>query len=240
MKRPLTALALVLALGMSLSGCAEYTTTGVPSEETAAAEQVQEGAHGEGTLEGTSWVLTAASGEAQAALDGFEVTASFLEGTMSGQAPVNRYSAEVEMAGPGALTVGPVAATKMAGPPEAMAAEAAYFELLAEVTGYAEQGESLQLLAGAEPVLTFGPDEAASAAEEPATDPMGPDAAVVALAETLVGMPLEEAEAAVEEAGYTVRVLSVDGEAGPATSDFRTDRINLVVVDDEVTQATVG
>jgi hypothetical protein len=32
----------------------------------------------------------------------------------------------------------------------------------------------------------------------------------------------------------------VDGEAGPATSDFRTDRINLVVVDDEVTQATVG
>jgi heat shock protein HslJ len=238
MKRPLTVLLLALALATT-AGCADLTTTGVPSEETGAAAEQAEAGHSEGTLEGTSWVLTEAGGEAQAALEGFEVTASFLEGTLSGQAPVNRYSAEVEMGAAGELTVGPVAATKMAGPPEAMEAEAAYFALLAEVTGYAEQGESLQLLAGAEPVLTFAPDAAVSI-EEPGTDPMGPDAAVVALAETLVGMPLDEAEAAIEEAGYTARVLSVDGEGGPATTDFRTDRINLVVVDDEVTQATVG
>jgi heat shock protein HslJ len=240
MKRHLTALALVLVLGAT-GGCAEYTTTGVPAD--GAGPGAEEAAHSEG-LEGTSWVLESAAGEASG-LGGFEVTASFLEGTMSGQAPVNRYSAEVELGEAGALGIGPVAATKMAGPAEAMEAEAAFFALLEEVTGYAERGETLELLAGSEAVLTFAADsapaeQATGSTDEPATDPVGPDSDAVALAESLVGMPIEEAESAVEDAGFELRVLTVDGEGGPATSDFRSDRINVDVEDGEVTKATVG
>lgn len=239
MKRPLTALALVLALGMSLSGCAEYTTTGVPTEETAAAEPATESlAPDQDPLVGTSWALESSTVEGLAA---FPITASFTEGIMTGQGPVNSYTAPYEVQADTEIEIGPVATTKMAGDPEAMQAEAEFLQLLDEVSGFVVSDVQLQLIADSEPVLVFGPAEATPAAdgsgEEPATDA---EAAVVALAETLVGMPLAEAEAAVEEAGYTVRVLSVDGEAGPATSDFRTDRINLVVVDDEVTQATVG
>ena len=56
--RTTTALAALLMVG-SLGACAEYTTTGVPSDEEAAAEEVtmEEG----NPLEATSWALTESS-----------------------------------------------------------------------------------------------------------------------------------------------------------------------------------
>ncbi len=60
------------------------------------------------------------------------------------------------------------------------------------------------------------------------------------LAGTLVGMPADEAEQAVTEAGFVWRVASVDGEPRALTMDYRTDRINAELVEDEVTRVTVG
>ncbi len=61
-----------------------------------------------------------------------------------------------------------------------------------------------------------------------------------ALAGTLVGMPADEAEQVVIEAGFTWRVASVDGEALALTMDYRPDRINAEITDGEVTRVTVG
>jgi hypothetical protein len=61
-----------------------------------------------------------------------------------------------------------------------------------------------------------------------------------AFAGTLVGMPVAQAEAATTEAGYVFRVVSVDGEAGPVTMDYREDRINVDVEDDTVVRVTIG
>ncbi|MCU0300626.1 MAG: META domain-containing protein [Candidatus Nanopelagicales bacterium] len=235
MKRHLTALALVVALGAT-GGCAEYTTTGLPAEE-AGVDSAEEVAHGGEALEGTSWTLDSAAGDA-AALGDFAITASFLEGTMSGQAPVNRYTAEVELGEGGELAIGPVAATKMAGPEDAMAAEATYFALLEGVTGYAQQGEMLELLNGSQAILTFV--AAGAATQEPTTDPMDPSAEAEQVAGDVVGMSLAQAEAAAAAAGLEIRVASVDGDNRPLTSDFRPDRITVVIVDDVITEATVG
>lgn len=58
--------------------------------------------------------------------------------------------------------------------------------------------------------------------------------------EALTGRTTEEAEAAATAAGYTVRVVSVDGEPKMTTMDYRTNRINLEIEDDVVTRAFVG
>jgi hypothetical protein len=61
-----------------------------------------------------------------------------------------------------------------------------------------------------------------------------------AFLESLVGVPEDEAVAAIEEAGWQARVVERDGEPFPATMDYREDRINLVVAGGLVTEATVG
>ncbi|MGB7980199.1 MAG: hypothetical protein WCF36_05345 [Candidatus Nanopelagicales bacterium] len=69
---------------------------------------------------------------------------------------------------------------------------------------------------------------------------MNADEEISALAGTLVGMPADEAEQVVTEAGYTWRIASVDGEPRALTMDFRTDRINAEIEQDTVTRVTVG
>jgi hypothetical protein len=49
-----------------------------------------------------------------------------------------------------------------------------------------------------------------------------------------------EAEKATTDAGYAFRVVSVDGEPKAVTMDYREDRINAEVEDDEVVRVTVG
>lgn len=56
----------------------------------------------------------------------------------------------------------------------------------------------------------------------------------------LVGMTKEAATAKMEGSGFRVRVTSEDGKSFIGTRDFRTDRVNLVVVGGKVVRASVG
>ncbi|TLM99077.1 MAG: META domain-containing protein [Actinobacteria bacterium] len=68
-------------------------------------------------------------------------------GKASGNGGVNSYSATYEAADGGDLTFGPVMSTKMAGPPEAMAQESAFFSAL-EKTRRFEFNDGKLVLAG--------------------------------------------------------------------------------------------
>jgi heat shock protein HslJ len=238
MRRHAAALAaLVLAVG-SASGCAELNTTGVPadgSEPTGVAESIGPQVD---PLVGTAWQLTASSLDS-VDLAAFGITAEFAEGTLSGQAPVNRYNAAYEVDGE-SIEIGPIASTKMAGQPAAMAAEGAFFALLSTVTGFEQTSEELVLLAEEAPVLEFEPAGAEGSGDEGAEPQTEEEAATAAFAESIVGMTAQEAQEAVEAEGLTYRVLSEDGQENAVTADYRSDRINVEIEDGTVTAATVG
>jgi heat shock protein HslJ len=237
MRRHAAALALVLAIG-SASGCAELNTTGVPadgSETTGVAESIGPQVD---PLAGTAWELTG-SRFGSIDLASFGITAEFAEGTLSGRAPVNSYNASYEVDGE-AMEIGPIASTKMAGEPAAMAAEGAFFALLSTVTGFEQSSEELVLLAQDAPVLEFEPATAEGSVDEGADPQTEEEAATAAFAETIVGMTAQEAQDAVEAEGLTYRVLSEDGQENAVTADYRSDRINVEIEDGTVTAATVG
>lgn len=59
-------------------------------------------------------------------------------------------------------------------------------------------------------------------------------------AETLVGLSETEAFDLAKANGWEVRVVSRDGVDEAVTMDYRMDRVNLTIVDDTVTNSTVG
>lgn len=61
-----------------------------------------------------------------------------------------------------------------------------------------------------------------------------------AVSAVLVGLRQGEAEARAQEAGYTTRIASVDGQPRPLTMDYSVSRINLELVDGKVVSVTVG
>lgn len=231
--RTTTALAALLMVG-SLGACAEYTTTGVPSGEEAANEAVKmEEGH---PLEATSWALTESSLSSQD-LGSLGITADFFADQMSGQAPVNRYFTDYTTEGD-SIEFGEIGSTMMAGDPALMTAESAYFELLGTVTAFTLTPEKLTLKAGAQEVLAYVPADQAGSSTDVQSAAGGED--INALAGTLVGMSVAEAEKATTDAGFTFRITSVDGEPKPVTMDYREDRINAEVEDDEVVRVTIG
>jgi heat shock protein HslJ len=76
------------------------------------------------------------------------------DGTVSGVGGVNRFNTRIEVVD-GRLSFGPTAATKMAGPPEAMDLESAFFARLGAVSTYEIDGETLRLWAGDNEALVF-------------------------------------------------------------------------------------
>lgn len=70
-----------------------------------------------------------------------------VEGRISGKAPVNRYFGRIIKAdATGAMQVGPgLGCTRMAGPPEAMQAEADFLKALAAMTRYRVEAKTLVL-----------------------------------------------------------------------------------------------
>jgi heat shock protein HslJ len=103
------------------------------------------------TLEGIDWRLT--HGVATSA--GQPITARFVDGTLSGQGPVNRYRSIYERDG-ATLRIGPPSLTRMAGTPEALAAESAFVRLLDAVAGYVGDDRSIELRdAGGTAILRF-------------------------------------------------------------------------------------
>lgn len=221
-----TAMAGVLVL----AACADYTTTGYPAGEDGSAVLPSEPAD---ALAGTSWQL---SPTAPNVLDRYLITAAFADGRISGKAPVNTYSASYEVEGTH-LTIGAIASTAMAGDASAMQAEGAYFAALSAVSSFDLTATQLELFGADEEhaLLTFGP----AATAEP--DAQASEAATTQeFADTLVGKSEQDAQDATEKAGYTFRVIEREGEPLPATTDYRTDRINVVIEDGDVKSASVG
>jgi heat shock protein HslJ len=105
---------------------------------------------------GTQWDVVEASGDVNVAA--FHVTLGFQDGRAGGRAPVNRYFGMCREEPDGGLALGPLGMTMMAGPLEAMEAEAAYLALLERVRAFRVDGDRLALLdeAGA-PLLLLRP-----------------------------------------------------------------------------------
>ncbi len=77
---------------------------------------------------GTSWRIGAVGGRV---LEGEATLALTIDGRVSGRAVINQFSG-VYLVDDGALVVGPLAVTQMAGPAAAMAEERAVLQALAE------------------------------------------------------------------------------------------------------------
>lgn len=77
------------------------------------------------------------------------------DGTLSGFAGVNRFSGRVEPEAlrAGQLRAGPLAATRMAGPPEAMAVEDRLLALLTSALDWRREGAELTLWAEGRPLV---------------------------------------------------------------------------------------
>lgn len=75
---------------------------------------------------------------------------------VSGFAGVNRFTGSYEL-GADRLVFGPLASTRMAGSPEAMAMEQIYLEALSRIDGWRLRDERLELLVDGQPVLVFRP-----------------------------------------------------------------------------------
>lgn len=107
------------------------------------------------SLDGTKWKLTSWA-EPDPIPASATITAEFADDRVAGSAGVNRYNASVTASSDGSLSFGEVISTKMAGPPEAMAAEAAYLKRLQAATSYRVDGDQLVINdADGEPSLTF-------------------------------------------------------------------------------------
>lgn len=123
MHLPRRLLALAALVVLSLAGCSD-----------AGAE-----------IEGDTWTVVGSS-VSSSDLSGFDITAVFEDGTVGGRGGVNSYSAPYAVTRDGGLEIGTITQTEIAGPPDAMAAETAYFALLGEVGGYELEGDTLTLL----------------------------------------------------------------------------------------------
>lgn len=106
---------------------------------------------------GTQWDLVAAADES-VDWSSFLVTLGFQDERAGGKAPVNRYFGMCAAGPDGGLALGPFGMTMMAGPPEAMSAEASYVRLLELVRGFRLGGDRLALLdADGADLLAFVP-----------------------------------------------------------------------------------
>jgi len=101
-----------------------------------------------------AWILVTVDGEPVPEV-GKQPTMEISEdGNVSGVGGVNRFNTRVEVID-GRLSFGPTAATKMAGPPQAMDLESVYFTRLGNKLTYEIDGETLRLWAGDNESLVF-------------------------------------------------------------------------------------
>ena len=107
-------------------------------------------------LDGTQWKLAAWSASF---LDpaGFDLTAAFADGQISGRSAVNSYGGDYSASPGGSFSVGLLAMTEMAGEPAAMQAESLYHSLLAQARRWRLDGRQLVLSDGDQDLLIFDP-----------------------------------------------------------------------------------
>lgn len=141
-----SALVAVLALvltGMFASGCG--STGGAKSSA---------GGPPAAGLEGAPWqavTIAAADGELKVPA-GADVTMLLTDGRVTGRGGVNGYFGDYKATSDSLVFTG-IGSTEMAGPPELMAIESAFFASLGQTKGYKLEGESLELLDDAGEVL---------------------------------------------------------------------------------------
>lgn len=143
-------LALMLA---SLPACASSSDDSAPASTEASATVgstasiAQSGSPQSSAtdLQDTKWQLSAAS-LSSVDLAKYEITIEFAVDKVSGFAGVNRYTGSFETEPDGSIKFGPLATTKMAGTPEAMAAESAYLKALQAVSRYSAGKTDLSLV----------------------------------------------------------------------------------------------
>lgn len=95
-------------------------------------------------LDGTAWSLT---GWADSKVDPvpFRITMLFADERISGRSGVNSFAGAYTRGPDTAFTVGELATTEMAGPPEAMQAEQTFRTLLSQARTYRREGGLLML-----------------------------------------------------------------------------------------------
>ena len=140
----------VLALGavaLLVGGCASSSNENSSASKSAPAFP----------LAGPSWRLIELEGKPVPATEGLYAPTLQLDAASlraSGNGGINRYTASYELNGV-ALRFGTAAGTKMAGRPEAMAFENAYFKALATVSSWGINGNHLELKSADKTVLRF-------------------------------------------------------------------------------------
>jgi heat shock protein HslJ len=114
-------------------------------------------ASGRNALEGTTWVLAAASTDAPLPA-GVEVTALFEQGRLTGASGCNRYSATYKVKGSDlTIDTGQLAGTAMTCGPAATTVEQAYLQRLGRVARYSIDGDKLELSdSDNKTLLTYG------------------------------------------------------------------------------------
>jgi heat shock protein HslJ len=100
------------------------------------------------TITDQDWVVTGYNNGSQAVTSvqgGATLTARFgNEGMLTGNGGVNTYSADYTTTPEGAITIGPIISTKMAGSQELMDQEAQYLAALASAKTYSLRGKTLE------------------------------------------------------------------------------------------------
>lgn len=135
----------------ALGACAASSSE--PADTATAAVAAAGPVGGAGFVD-TTWLLTSAAIDS-ADLAAFDITLEFTDTDAAGFGGVNRYSASFTSSPEGVMEFGEIASTMMAGPDDAMAAEAAYLAALGTVTGYTVDGSELDLFAGETEILTY-------------------------------------------------------------------------------------
>ena len=131
----------------SLFTLALLVSSGCSSGAGSSASPSSTGADNSKALEGQVWKATEIAGVTTILAEkGTEVTAAFAAGEVSGSGGVNRFAATYETQAGDLIQISQPAATLMAGPPEAMAQEEAYFAALTKATKFAVTADSLTLM----------------------------------------------------------------------------------------------
>jgi heat shock protein HslJ len=134
----------VAALGAIMIVLVAYATGCGGGSEADDAAALQEKVWVASEIEGVDSVLPPEQGQASAVFEGT---------TVAGSGTINRFSASYET-GPGnTIQLSTIASTQMAGPPESMAQETAYFAALEQAATYTVTPESLEFLDGDGQVL---------------------------------------------------------------------------------------
>ena len=110
-------------------------------------------ADGEGKLAG-DWKLTTLGDESPAA-DLMLTLSVAADGKVSGSSGVNRFAGKLAQEKDNKKLFGPLIMTRRAGPPKAMAVEAAYTEALDEASRFEIKEDKLTLFAADKPRLIF-------------------------------------------------------------------------------------